>query len=216
MKLSKFSYVSAGMTIAILLGLGIFSKSLSVQKVDLVRESLNNFPTRIGEYISEDLDIGDKALGVLAPTEVLMRVYANPEGQAATLYIPFFEAQNDRSRIHSPKSCMVGGGYQFVRLEPYHLKYRGRDAVVNWVLTQKGDDKQVVLYWIQSRGRIITNEYIDKLYLMWDAIARHRTDGALVRCIVPVMKGESLEDANRRLAEFAQMVMDETPKYLPE
>jgi len=111
---------------------------------------------------------------------------------------------------------MVGGGFQFVELKPYHLHYQGRDVVVNWVLTRNGDNQQVVLYWIQSRGRILTSEYIDKLYLMWDGVSRHRTDGALVRCISPVLPGEGLEEATERVASFAQMVMDQSQKYLPE
>jgi len=216
MNLPRLSILSSGLTLAALLGLGIFSQVFSVQKVELIREPLSDFPLQLGEYIGQDQEIGEQALGVLAPTEVLIRVYTNKDGRVVTLYIPFFEAQNDRSRIHSPKSCMVGGGFQFVELKPYHLHYQGRDVVVNWVLTRNGDNQQVVLYWIQSRGRILTSEYIDKLYLMWDGVSRHRTDGALVRCISPVLPGEGLEEATERVASFAQMVMDQSQKYLPE
>ena len=101
-------------------------------------------------------------------------------------------------------------------MQPYHLKYQGKDVIVNWVLTRKGNDKQVVLYWIQGRGRILTNEYLDKLYLMWDAVKRHRSDGALVRCIAPVMHGETVNDATHRVEGFAQMVLERAPKFLPE
>jgi EpsI family protein len=216
MKFPRISILSAGITAIILLGLGIFSQTFSVQKVDLVRESLEDFPTTLGDYRSQDIDIGEAALGVLAPTEVLMRAYSNSKGEMISLYIPFFENQNDRSRIHSPKSCMVGGGYRFVSIEPYNLKYKSRDVSVNRVITRRGDDRQVVLYWIHSRGRVMTNEYISKLYLMWDAVATHRSDGALVRCIAQVKRDESLEEATERVAVFAQMVMDEAAHYLPE
>ena len=216
MKFPKISLLSAAITIVILVGLGIFSKTFSVQKVDLVRESLSDFPKQLGDYQSRDIDIGEAALGVLAPTEVLMRAYTNAAGEVITLYIPFFGVQNDRSRIHSPKSCMVGGGYRFVSVEPFTLKYGGKDVTVNRVITKRGSDKQVVLYWIHSRGRILTNEYVSKLYLMWDAVATHRSDGALVRCIAQVERGESEEEATNRVAAFAQMVMDQAPAYLPE
>ncbi len=216
MKLPKISILSAAITIAILLGLGIFSKTFSIQKVELTRTSLEDFPTHIGDYKSQDIDIGEGALSVLAPTEVLMRAYTNPVGEMITLYIPFFEMQNDRSRIHSPKSCMVGGGYRFVEIKPYTLKHQGKDVTVNRVVTKRGNDRNVVLYWMHSRGRVMTNEYVSKLYLMWDQVFRQRSDGALIRCIGPVKRGESLEDATQRVAEFAQMVMDQAPKYLPE
>jgi EpsI family protein len=44
----------------------------------------------------------------------------------------------------------------------------------------------VVLYWYQGRGRSIANEYANKLRLMLDAARLHRTDGGLIRVIVPV------------------------------
>lgn len=215
-RLPKIPYWSATLTVLILLGLGIFTRTYSVQKVDFVRQSLKDFPMQIDDFQGRDLDIGDNALSVLAPTEVLMRVYTSSKGEVITLYIPFFKEQNDRSRIHSPKSCMVGGGYHFVNIEPFPLKYRGRSVAVNKVLTKRGNEQQVVLYWIHSRGRIMTGEYVSKLYLMWDQVVRHRSDGALVRCITDVLEGESLEKATERVAAFAQRVMDMTPKFLPE
>jgi len=216
MKFPKISFISAGITILILLSLGIYSRTFSIQKVDLPRKSLKDFPTRIGDYESRDLKITQGEMSVLDPTEVLIRSYVNSKNELISLYIPFFEAQNDRSRIHSPKSCMVGGGYRFVKIKPFPLKYKGRTVKVNWVLTQRGTDRQVVLYWIQSRGRIMTSEYISKLYLMWDQFARHRSDCALFRCIAQARKGDTLDQTTRRVARFAQMVMDLTPDYLPE
>lgn len=214
--LPKIPYWSAAITVVILLGLGIFTRTFSMQKVDLIRQPLRDFPMQIDDFQGRDLEIGDKALGVLAPTEVLMRVYTNSKGEVITLYIPFFEEQNDRSRIHSPKSCMVGGGYRFVKIEPFPLKYHGRSVAVNKVLTKRGNEQQVVLYWNHSRGRIMTGEYVSKLYLMWDQVVRHRSDGALVRCITDVHKGESVEKATERVAAFAQTIMDLSPKFLPE
>ena len=53
-------------------------------------------------------------------------------------------------------------------------------------MIQKGIDRQVVLYWYQGRGRVIANEYANKLWLMVDAARLHRTNGSLVRIVVPV------------------------------
>ena len=53
-------------------------------------------------------------------------------------------------------------------------------------MIQKGIDRQVVLYWYQGRGRVIANEYANKLWLMVDAARLHRTNGSLVRIVAPV------------------------------
>ena len=216
MKFPRISFVSGTLTLAILLSLGVYSRTFSIGEVDLPREPLRSFPIQLGDYVGRDLPITGEELAVLAPTEVLVRSYRNPEGDVVSLYIPFFRVQNDRSRIHSPKSCMVGGGFRFVKMKPFQLRYRGKEVTVNWVLTKRGDEREVVLYWIHSRGRIMTDEYVAKLYLIWDQFSRHRSDGALVRCITPVKRNETIEEATRRVAAFAQMVMDEAPRYLPE
>jgi EpsI family protein len=43
----------------------------------------------------------------------------------------------------------------------------------------------------------VASEYLVKWYLMWDAMTRHRTDGALLRVSTPV---EESEDAARERA----------------
>ena len=57
---------------------------------------------------------------------------------------------------------------------------------VNRYLIEKGVDTQLVLYWYQSHGRIIASEYVSKFFLVRDAITLNRTDGSLVRVIVPI------------------------------
>ena len=57
------------------------------------------------------------------------------------------------------------------------------------MLIQKGLDRQVVLYWYQSHGRVTASEYWGKIYTVLDAIRLNRTDAAMVRVISPVADG---------------------------
>jgi EpsI family protein len=69
--------------------------------------------------------------------------------------------------------------------------YRGqRVGRVNRVEIQKGDDRQLVSYWFQEQGRVLTNEYLVKLFIVWDALTRNRTDGALGRQTTVLTPGE--------------------------
>ena len=47
-----------------------------------------------------------------------------------------------------------------------------------------GDPRQLVYYWLQQRGRVLTNEYLVKWFLFRDALTRNRSDGSLVRVVV--------------------------------
>jgi hypothetical protein len=67
-----------------------------------------------------------------------------------------------------------------------------------------------------ERGRRLTNEYVVRWYLFWDAVTRNRTDGALVRLVVPVPRGTTEADADAALSKFA--VLSEAPlaRYVPD
>ena len=71
---------------------------------------------------------------------------------------------------------------------------------MNEYVIQQDQDKQLVFYWYQGRGRVIASEYSGKFWMMADAISRNRTDGALVRLITPMNDGE--EKAHARLVAF--------------
>ena len=95
------------------------------------------------------------------------------------------------------------------------LKVNGRPLSVNRVLISQGLERQLTYYWFQQRGRVITNELLVKWYLFWDALTLNRTDGALVRMIVPLGPNTSVDDADATLVEFLQGVSAELPRFIP-
>jgi hypothetical protein len=66
-----------------------------------------------------------------------------------------------------------------------------------------------------QRGRKIANEYWSKWYLLIDAIAKNRTDGALVRLVTPIYPGESENAADERLHSFIEELEPRLKAYLP-
>jgi EpsI family protein len=66
----------------------------------------------------------------------------------------------------------------------------GQPLRVNRAIIALGSERALVYYWFQQRGRIITNEYLAKWFLFWDSLTRNRSDGALVRLVVPMREGE--------------------------
>jgi len=86
---------------------------------------------------------------------------------------------------------------------------------VNRAVIQQGVSRQLVYYWFQQRGRDLTNEYLVKWYLFADALARNRTDGALVRLITPLAENEDLAAADARLAQFSAVALPRLASYVP-
>jgi EpsI family protein len=80
---------------------------------------------------------------------------------------------------------------------------------------EKSGSRQMAYYWFPQRGRILTNMVQLKAYAFWDALTRHRTDGALVRLITPVYESEKVEDAEARLQGFARQFVPILNEYIP-
>ncbi len=134
-------------------------------------------------------------------------------------YIAWYDTQRAGRSAHSPRSCLPGGGWQIKSLTQRSLPgiHAGRDALrVNRAVIEIGNQRQLVYYWFQQRGRVITNEYQVKWYLFWDALTRNRTDGALVRLVVPITPGEPVDAADRQLTQFAAAAAITLAPYIPD
>jgi len=165
-------------------------------------------------------------LEVLGVDDYITRVYQSTEttgGPSAArhqlgFYVGYYTSQRQGDTIHSPMNCLPGARWQPVSLStvPITTSTQGDSPVVNRVIIQKGEDRQLVLYWYQGRGRVIANEYVSKAYLVWDAGTRNRSDGALVRVISPILRSETgTGHAERRATEFAAQVYPLLNKFLP-
>ena len=124
---------------------------------------------------------------------LLAELRDSPSGDPINLYIAYYNSQRKGEAVHSPRSCLPGGGWQlrdFDQRTLSNVQIDGQPLRVNRTLIELGNQRQLVYYWFQQRGRVITNEFAVKWYLFWDALTRHRTDGALVRLITPLPASE--------------------------
>ncbi|MCX6587288.1 MAG: EpsI family protein [Acidobacteria bacterium] len=142
----------------------------------------------VGEYPLEK-EVQD----VLQATDTLNRIYQDTSAPVGlSLFIAFFKSQRSGVAPHSPKNCLPGNGWVPERSEIVRYPMPGSaDGIeVNQYIVQKGDIKNVVVYWYQSHGRVVASEYKAKFFVMADAIAKNRTDTALVKVIAPVVNDD--------------------------
>jgi EpsI family protein len=112
---------------------------------------------------------------------------------------------------------MPGAGWNIVESSLEHIPLPGgnpdRADAIKLILA-KGIQKQVVLYWYQSRGRIVASEYLERVYLVIDALNMHRTDASFVRLMAPVSNDDTGATA-RYLNEFAQLLIPALQEFIP-
>jgi len=118
------------------------------------------------------------------------RNYIAPNRTGVNLYIGYWESQRQGDTIHSPLNCLPGAGWeplsQTIISVPDSAIARGRIAACQPRRGSEGLDRDLVLYWYQSHGRIIASEYASRFHLVVDAVRLNRTDGAIVRVVAPI------------------------------
>jgi EpsI family protein len=141
--------------------------------------------------------------------------YRDSGGHSVQLYIGYYKSQREGDLAHSPKNCMVGGGWNISDINVINLTVPSYDEPMQAIcLTMtKGTAKEVVLYWYYERGRVITSEYYQKFYLIVDAITRKRTDGSLIRLISTV--GDSEDATREKLKDFAIEIFPIVKAHIP-
>jgi EpsI family protein len=85
---------------------------------------------------------------------------------------------------------------------------------INRYVVARGSEKNVVLYWYQSRDRVIASEYSAKFWLVADSIRYHRSDTSLVRVVVPVRNNDE-QSATKTSIDFVQAVYAKVRAHLP-
>ena len=186
------------------------------------RQSFAEFPLQIDEWLGKRTTLGVEFLDQLQLNDYILANYVDQGAKGDRHSINFYSAWYDSQRAgqssHSPRTCIPGGGWQLASLDQVTIPDARVGTVplrVNRVMIEKGASKQLVYYWFQQRGRVITNEYMVKWYLFWDALTRQRTDGALVRFVITVPDGKSVEQEEQVLQGFVRTLALRLDVFVP-
>ncbi len=205
---------------ALLIGFAAVSR-LSARPAEVVppRTSFIDFPMEMGGWAGHREPMDGIYIEALKLDDYLLANYADGSGPSVNLYMAYYNSQRKGEAVHSPRACLPGGGWQlsdFNQRELADVKINARPLRVNRTLITLGDQRQLVYYWFEQRGRVITNEFAVKGYIFWDALTRHRTDGALVRLITTLPPGSTEAGADRRLADVANRIAPILTAYIPD
>ena len=192
------------------------------------RTSLEHFPKELENgwacVAPEAMD--ERAERELGVTDYLLCTFRNAESrERANVYVGYHATQireegggSRENSIHPPAHCLPGSGWDIIHVETVPLEMPGlpqENARVKRLMIAKGKSRELVYYWYQSRGRVISQDWKKILYVGWDRAARHRTDGALVRFSIPVSRGNG-EQAEATFESLAPLILKRLPAYVPE
>ncbi len=197
----------AGVVIVSAFAVGVM---LAPERVEAIpqRDAFFAFPNQVETWTGRRSVLEQIYLDALKLDDYIMADYMRGGREPVNFYVAWYDSQRAGNSAHSPRSCLPGGGWRMTR-----VLRRSMCPVCRWPASRcvsiecrssSAISKQLVYYWFQQRGRVITNEYLVKWYLFMDSLTRQRTDGALVRLVTPLQIGEPVEQADRRLARIRE------------
>ena len=163
----------------------------------------------------------------LGASDILLCTYHGPETErqpVVSVYVGYHMTQireegggAGENAIHPPAHCLPGAGWDIIDNQTIALEIPGlpnQNGRAKRLIVAKGEARQLVYYWYQSRGRVIAEDWRKILYVGWDRATRGRTDGALVRFMIPIRQGD-VERAEREFHEISELVVQELGPYVP-
>jgi EpsI family protein len=200
-----------------LIGQGALFYGLSRGETAPSHRSLNEFPEQLGVWrmVFEGV-MEQEVKEVLRADDYITRDYAAPGEKSANLFVAFFKSQRAGQTPHSPKNCLPGSGWVWTTADTISIVISGRPSPieVNRYVVSNGESKSLVLYWYQSRGRVVASEYKAAALTAWDAIRYNRTDTALVRVVLPAANGAE-EETTKTGVRFIQAFFDTLRRHFP-
>lgn len=182
------------------------------------RRPLKEFPAQLGRWrqAGADTRFDKETEQVLRADDYLARSYTGPDGRVASFYVGYYATQRNGATYHSPLNCLPGAGWTMN--DPASVTIKPADGEpafeANRYIIENGSDRQLLVYWYQGRGRKVASEYWGKIYTVIDSVKRRRSDGAMVRIMIPVGSNEqaALDAATALAAEIAPVL----PGFVPD
>jgi EpsI family protein len=202
-------------TVVLILQAILLYSSIRPENIPTARP-LSELPKEMGSWHQTNEGVTTADIEeVLKADDTLNRGYTDSRGIEANLWVASFRSQRNGKAPHSPKNCLPGSGWTPIVNDQVTLTPPdSAPIVVNRYIVEHGTQRSMVLYWYQSRDRVVASEYTAKFWVVADAIRLNRTDTALVRVIVPLI--DNNQDAALKLAsDFINSFYQQLHQYLP-
>lgn len=151
------------------------------------RPDLSRIPTTLGDWRKTGDDpIPPDTAAVLGADSIVGSIYSQvKEGWQGSLFVAWFQSQRGgASQPHSPQVCLPAAGWTATVSDRIAMNTADGGVPVNRYIANLGQEKVVVLYWYQTRNRVIASEWAAKFWVIVDRLKEQRTDTSLVRVVV--------------------------------
>jgi EpsI family protein len=179
-----------------------------------INRPFSEFPAQVGGWsMTAHQEFSADVLNVLKPADYLARQYAAPDGRQVSLYLGYHSGGKDSGGIHSPKHCLPGSGWYEVSTEKSVADAGGTKINLVRAVYQKGESREMFLYWFQVRDKSLDDEYRLKLAEIMNSVTGRRRDSTFVRISVPYETDQAKAEALGRqfIRDFQPVIREFLP-----
>ncbi|MAJ59746.1 MAG: EpsI family protein [bacterium TMED88] len=184
------------------------------------RENFAEFPLQIESWeCRQSQEMTENVLDRLGVTDYLLCDFRNTEDSTlANVYVGYHASQTrnvggKENMIHPPEHCLPGSGWDIIASDVVSPEWFPSGEIKRVVIA-KGNQRSLVYFWYQSRGRVIARNHEKIFYMFLDRASSRRTDGSLVRFTIPIVRGDE-EGAEETFRELVQQISPLLPDYVP-
>jgi EpsI family protein len=144
------------------------------------------------------------------------RFYATATGIPIELFLGYRGDGSRGERLQSPK-LILPRRWNYLWVETTELDIGNSEKIeANWMLTEMGGSRRLVLYWYRYGGGTFTGELYYRFALLKERLLNRPTGMIVVRIATPVLGDEIIRNAQDRLRNFAALAHGEIKRLLGE
>ncbi len=172
---------------------------------------LASFPQSVGAWRGGEIPPDPESPHINGADEELLRTYQDPTNRTVTLYIAYFQSQQQKKKLVSYAAKDLHRGVHEVEVPNGSLI----PSRVNHVILGKSNKRWTTLHWYDLNGRIVTSRSTARIYTLLDALLRRRTNGALILVSRELGSGDDPAAVRAVQEAFVQSLMPILRGYLP-
>jgi EpsI family protein len=222
---TRHAWVEIGMSVAAL-SIGVALYQFHTPDVHL-RGDLRAFPSQIGDWSLETRSaparfpaIDDELVHAypspegerhfMALDDELVRTYRSASGERVRLYIGYHRSQREGKELAGEAGHVLNAAATIIQLQ-----VGARTVELGQVMQVRPNSSRGVLFWYDLNGRVSSSMYRAKQYMVWDALTRGRTNGAVVMIEWESADNRDAESSRMKAAAFAQSILPLLPTFIP-
>ena len=148
--------------------------------------------------------------------KVVMRTYANKNGDRVMLAIAYAREQKQDIKIHRPEVCYVAQGFQLLSKTNNTINVSAAKSIKALRLLVSNQNRyETVSYWVRIGDDYPANGMSARLKILRDGLKGKVLDGVLVRASTAISDPSATETAYKKQEAFLVELVEVTKAKIP-